>query len=132
MKKLVVYWSRRDFRVHDNPALSASISAVKNAGGEFLPLFIAEPYMKKGIAYAQRLFLAKAIPEFFAHFSVSAVCKGTVTHIFRSLAKEHDIEIFVNEDIHPDFYSQIEKLKKLGAKASKSIPKQHLVEAVEE
>ena len=111
MKKLTIYWSRRDFRLHDNPALTQAISHAKKNDSYFLPLYIVEPYMKKGIAYAQRLFLVKAIPEFFSHFQTSAVCAGKVTQIFSGLAKKYSLEIFVNEDIHPDFYSQIKKLQ---------------------
>ncbi len=114
MKKLVIYWSRRDLRLHDNPALSGALVASKESGAPILPLWILEPYMKKGIAYAQRLFLAKAIPEFFSEFERGVVCGGTVTKIFGDLAKKYEVEIFVNEDIYPDFTTQVEKLKAMG------------------
>ena len=42
---LVVYWSRRDLRLLDNPALYAAVEFSKKEAAPFLPMFIVEDYM---------------------------------------------------------------------------------------
>jgi deoxyribodipyrimidine photolyase len=45
---LIIYWARRDFRLHDNPALLSAIVDSKENNLPFLPLFILEDYMTAG------------------------------------------------------------------------------------
>jgi deoxyribodipyrimidine photolyase len=37
---LVIYWSRRDLRLHDNRALTEAITASKETAAPLVPLFI--------------------------------------------------------------------------------------------
>jgi len=113
---LAVYWARRDLRILDNPALSAAITHSKQTQSQFLPLFIVEDYMTAGnpeyqFGFASRWFIQNAIPEFAKQFEVFGLVKGKAAKTIIALSKDYDITIFVNEDIYPDFYKQINKLR---------------------
>ena len=118
-KTLILYWSRRDFRVTDNPALSAALCQSGSEGSCFLPIFILEPYMKGDnpmyqFGYSARVLLAQSLPVFAQKFSHFCITHGTVVKTFKKIQKEFDVHIHVNEDVYPDFYSQVEKIKKAG------------------
>lgn len=115
--KLSVYWSRRDFRLHDNPALSAAAKYSKEENCELLPIFILENYMTEADTKFQfgspsRYFLSCALPEFSKNFNNFAIVKGKAAESLINIAKDFDIKIFVNEDVYIDFYKQIKKLQK--------------------
>lgn len=115
-KKLVVYWSRRDFRLHDNPALSEAIKYSKENDTPLLPLFILEDYMCRAntdfqFGYAQRFFLSKALPSYVEHFEQFLILKGKAATNLIEISEMFDIKIFVNEDVYTDFYKQIKKLE---------------------
>jgi deoxyribodipyrimidine photo-lyase len=116
---LVIYWSRRDFRLADNPALRAATVESKEKNVPFLPLFILEEYMLKAepghqFGYPSRWFLARALPAFANQFKKFCLVRGKVVLIFEQLNKKYQLTVFVNDDIFQDFYKQIEKLKKLN------------------
>jgi deoxyribodipyrimidine photo-lyase len=122
MKNVIIYWSRRDFRLEDNPALHAAINISREKDAEFLPLFILEKYMletkpREQFGYPSRYFLSRALPIFAAHFESFLLLKGNVVKVLEQLTKDigGEVVVCVNDDIHPDFYKQISKLKKLGA-----------------
>ncbi len=114
---LIVYWSRRDLRLKDNPALESAIEQSQKEGVGFLPLFILERYMtglhpEHQFGYSARHLLKKSLPVFTKNFKSFFIAKGTVVKTFKALHQKYDITIHVNDDIYPDFYSQIEKIKK--------------------
>ncbi len=118
-QKLVIYWSRRDFRLRDNRALGNAVKASIETGTALLPVFIIEPYMTEGnpefqFGYPTRRFLSKAIPAFGNQFKNFLLVHSKSVQFFTKLSKTHDIEIYVNEDIHPDFYTQIKKIRDRG------------------
>lgn len=115
-KKLAVYWCRRDLRLHDNPALSAALSHAHKEQSAFLPLFILEDYMqganpKYQFGLPNRLFLTKALPLFGAQFPQFALVQSKTVPFFKTLSDTYELSIFVNEDVHEDFYSQIKKIR---------------------
>jgi len=119
--QLSVYWARRDLRINDNPALSKAANWSRTAKVPFLPLFILEDYMSKGdpkyqFGYPTRYFLARALPVFANNFQAFALLSGKVTTVLTSLTTIYTLTVFVNDDVYPDFYQQIEKLKRLGIK----------------
>lgn len=129
MKKIKIYWSRRDFRLTDNLALSKCIENTKKDNGYFLPVFILEEYMIKAdtkyqFGYSLRYFLSKALPKYSEKFNNFFIIKGKAAKFFidleKSLKKEYqndfDLEIYVNEDIYVDFYKQIKKIKNSNIK----------------
>ena len=118
-EKLVLYWSRRDFRLRDNPALSAAISYSKKENISFLPIFVVEDYMcasdpKFQFGYPSRYFLSNALPQFFSKFKTYAVLKGKGAKTIMQFHKAFELSVFVNEDVYPDFYKQIAKLRDGG------------------
>ncbi|MCS6960933.1 MAG: DNA photolyase family protein [Deltaproteobacteria bacterium] len=108
---------RRDLRLHDNPALSAIAQESKN----FAVIFIFEPYMylakpQYNFGYPQRQFLIRAIPRFAKKFQYFHLIFDYPVKTFSRLAEKYDLTVYVNEDIHPDFYKQLNKLKRAGIK----------------
>ncbi len=117
--RLVIYWSRRDFRFADNRALVAALAESKEEDAVLLPLFILENYMAAGNPAAQfglpsRLFLSRALPHFAAQFPSFIIARGTAVKTILALAHEFAITIHTNEDIHPDFTKQITKIRNAG------------------
>jgi deoxyribodipyrimidine photo-lyase len=118
-QEIAVYWSRRDFRLRDNPALAAAVHHAKEKNIPLLPLFILEEYMCAGdpheqFGYPSRVFLSRALPEFAKQFEHFALVRGRAAETLMHLGEKVDITIFVNEDIHPDFFTQIKKIKDAG------------------
>ncbi len=118
-EQLIVYWSRRDFRLEDNPALWNAVSESVKTKTKFLPLFILEDYMVKAepssqFGYPSRYFLAQALPSFADQFTQFFIARGKAGDIILELAEHFEITVFVNEDVWIDFYKQIKKLQKHG------------------
>ena len=118
-EKVVVYWARRDFRLTDNPALFAAVEYAKNKQLPFLPLFILEDYLANGnpdpqFGYPSRVFLTKALPLFAKQFPNFTAVKGEAAHTIISLSEQLEITVFVNEDVYPDFYTQIKIIQHNG------------------
>jgi len=116
-KSISVYWARRDIRIKDNPALTAACHHAKDQDTLFLPIYILEDYMcahnpEYQFGMPSRVFLSRALPHFSKRFKEFALIQGKPTKVFAYLSKIYDITVFVNEDVHPDFYAQLEKLKK--------------------
>lgn len=119
MPTLTIYWSRRDFRLTDNPALlAASKHAIENDTA-FLPLFIVEDYMTAGhpafqFGYPSRWFLSEALPQFASQFEQFAIVQGKGAQYLIDLSKKYELTVFVNDDVYSDFYKQITKLHNAG------------------
>ena len=116
---LIIYWARRDLRITDNPALTAACACSKELKAHFLPLFILENYMTGGdpahqFGYPSRVFLSRALPLFARNFENLTIAKGAAARTLTDLSKKYTLRIFVNEDVHPDFYKQIRKIKAAG------------------
>jgi deoxyribodipyrimidine photo-lyase len=117
--RLVVYWSRRDFRLHDNPALHKAIEESVAQQVPLLPLFVLEDYMCAGdptsqFGYPSRYVLSHALPAFAKRFPEFAIVRGKAARTIVSIAAHYDIVVYVNEDVHPDFYAQVKKLLAAG------------------
>lgn len=140
MKQAVVYWARRDLRLEDNPALNAAIQIAKEKDAEFLPVFTLENYIleakpREQFGYPSRYFLSRALPYFANNFENFLLLKGNAVQVLKTLVKkiEGKVVLCVNDDIHPDFYKQIVKLKNLGLNVvvfedALSIPKNTLTQ----
>lgn len=126
MKNLHIYWSRRDFRVHDNQALAGAVSACMGGAGRLLPVFVLEDYMVRAdshsqFGYASRYMIAHAVPKFAEQFQDFVVLRGqgarSLIQLVHRFAKEFEqITIHVNEDVYVDFYKQVTKIKNAGVK----------------
>lgn len=119
MQVLHIYWSRRDFRLDDNPALYNCLKKSREEGGLFLSLFILEDYMTEGnpkfqYSYTSRVLLSKILPQFAENFEDFTITKGKTCQVLTKLSKSYIVKVYVNDDIHPDFYKQISKLRSEG------------------
>lgn len=118
-EKIVVYWARRDFRMRDNPALYHAVEKAKKESLPLFPLFILEDYMRNATpkfqwGYPQRAFLSRTVPAYLEQFEHGYILKGKGAETLTALTEHYDIEVFVNEDVYPDFYKQIKKLTRHG------------------
>jgi deoxyribodipyrimidine photo-lyase len=118
-QKLILYWSRRDFRLTDNPALTAAHEHSRREGVPLLPIFILEDYMVEGnpkhqFGYPSRWFLARAIPRFASRFEKFACVRGKAARYMSELSTHYALTVYVNDDVYPDFKTQVEKLEKVG------------------
>lgn len=122
-KPLIIYWSRRDLRIEDNPALSQAVGVSKESSIPVLPLFILEDYMVEAqpdtqFGYSSRWFLAQALPEFAKQFKSFAIVRGKAAQYLTRLNEECALTVFVNDDVYPDFGAQIEKLRSKGVEVT--------------
>ncbi|HMO77951.1 MAG TPA: deoxyribodipyrimidine photo-lyase [Candidatus Paceibacterota bacterium] len=118
-KPLVLYWARRDLRVLDNPALLAASTYCREINADFLPVYILEDYMVEAkpefqFGYPSRWFLSQALPVFAKNFQQFLLVQAKAANYLTELSKKYQLTIFVNDDIYPDFYTQIDKLKSAG------------------
>ncbi len=118
-KQVIIYWARRDLRWEDNPALHAAFARARASGADFLPVFFVEPYMRADTAgasfgYPSRWFLSHALPPFAKRFQAFLALAERPARWFHARAKEWEIELFVNEDVYPDFYAQLKKIQGAG------------------
>lgn len=120
---LIIYWARRDLRLEDNRALFYAISKAKETGALFAPIFILEDYMLEAkpdsqFGYPKRYLLARAIPEFTKQFLHFHLISGKGARSIIELSQVYNLEIFVNQDIYPDFDTQINKIREAGIKVN--------------
>jgi deoxyribodipyrimidine photo-lyase len=103
MTRTNIWWIRRDFRLHDNPSLTA---AVKDAAS-LIPLFIIEPALMQTAAPKRKAFLVNALADLDRKLrekgSQLIVREGPASQAFHQLAEEQDnpFSIFAHEDFSP-------------------------------
>jgi deoxyribodipyrimidine photo-lyase len=116
---LIIYWARRDLRLEDNLALFYATKKARESESLFAPLFILEDYMleanpKSQFGYPQRYLLSQAIPKFASKLPHFHLIRGKGAGSIIELAQKYNLEIFVNQDIYPDFNTQVNKIKEAG------------------
>lgn len=112
MKPLIIYWCRRDFRLHDNPALHTALQESVATTTPFTALFIVEDYMREDtFNIPARTLLSEMIAQHSENIPHFSVVTAKAAEYFTNLAKHHTLHIHVNEDIHPDFFKQIKKIQ---------------------
>jgi deoxyribodipyrimidine photo-lyase len=65
-------------------------------------------------SYASRVLLSKILPQFAENFEEFNIIKGKTCQVLTKLSKSYIVKVYVNDDINPDFYKQIKKLKDNG------------------
>jgi deoxyribodipyrimidine photo-lyase len=103
---LILYWTRRDFRLTDNPALTQAIKDSKEHNIPFLPIFILDDGILSGnphphIGYPRRLFLSRVLSHFASQFGRFEIFKGNPSEIFTELSKDFALQIYANDDTEP-------------------------------
>jgi len=69
---------------------------------------------KYQFGYPQQYLLSRALPQFAETFEEFLIAHEHPVSFFTKLSKQYELEVFVNEDVHPDFYKQLKKLKDAG------------------
>lgn len=116
---LTIYWSRRDFRTTDNPALSAALAHARESGNVFLPVFIIENYMtadnpEHQFGLPSRYMVTHLMSTFMSNFPHVLLLHGRAAETLRNLSRYYEVTIFVNDDIYPDFYTQVSRMTDTG------------------
>ena len=103
--KIVIYWSRRDFRLTDNAGLSEALSYATENNLELIPLYILDNGLLEdntlNIGSVRRTFLSKALPKFAGNFNDFFLYRGDYRVVFQELSNHFEIKLFVNEDLEP-------------------------------
>ncbi len=105
-QNITFFWVRRDFRLVDNPALTAAIAFSQKNNIPFLPVFILDEDILSGnthphIGYPRRLFLSRVLAHFAKQFERFEIFLGNPDEIFTILQREFDVHVYTNDDIEP-------------------------------
>ncbi|MGL4759674.1 MAG: FAD-binding domain-containing protein [Patescibacteria group bacterium] len=101
MKEINIFWNRSDHRLLDNPALFYSTKDSIERGVEHLSIFIIDPHFLDNPLYARRLkFLIKILKEFSKTIKIDIIIDNPKNY-FEQLAKQYQINVFVNADFEP-------------------------------
>lgn len=101
-QKTVIWWIRRDLRLHNNPTLTAAL----DSGGNVIPVFIWDPNLLRKIGEYRRRFLSSALKALDDALrqrgSRLIVREGVpVEQMTRLVAETGAQAIFAEEDISP-------------------------------
>jgi deoxyribodipyrimidine photo-lyase len=100
-----IYWIRRDFRLGDNPALIAAVTASKKQPGDsFIPMFVLDDAIlndEMNIGAPRRKSLARILSKFSKQFKNCVIACGKPVENFQKLAEKNEIIIYANEDVEP-------------------------------
>jgi len=106
-QKLVIYWCRRDFRLHDNPAFFSAVNEAKKSNSLLVPLYILDDGILSSsathpnIGYPRRLFLSRVLAHFASKIPHFQILLGNPHDIFEKLSQRFEVQIFANEDVEP-------------------------------
>ena len=102
---LTLYWSRRDFRLRDNPALHAALEFSQKNETKFLGLYLLDPNLleedKWNIGYPRRRYLSNLLADYALKFKQFDILVATPEDAFTELAKIFRLQVFINGDIEP-------------------------------
>jgi deoxyribodipyrimidine photo-lyase len=102
---LTIYWTRRDFRFQDNPALFSAIEHSIQSKSPLIPLFLVDPGLvsenRWNIGYPRRKYLALILSKFALKFENFNIFLTTPEDFFAQLADKYNIIVFANGDIEP-------------------------------
>ena len=122
MQHIVLYWQRRDFRLRDNPALHHASQIAQKESVLFLPFFVLEDYMTESdFGYPSKYMISHTVPSIAKEYKNFVLFKGkgarSVLSLVSYLQKHYidaTVQIHVNEDIHPDFFAQVARIRARG------------------
>ena len=104
-KPLVIYWSRKDFRLTDNPGLHSAINFAKKNSAEFLPVFIIdEEFFNKpqwNFGYTFRHYLSFSLAEYATQFEKFCIFVGSPKDFFKKISKKQPVAVFAGNEVEP-------------------------------
>ncbi|NJK71230.1 MAG: deoxyribodipyrimidine photo-lyase [Thermales bacterium] len=103
--KLSIYWSRKDFRLNDNPALFSSINYAQKNKLKLLPIYIIDEKFinnfKWNFGYPYRYYLSYALSQYTNEFKNFLIAIGNPVEIFTRLSIDYQLEVFANNEVEP-------------------------------
>ena len=115
MSRLVVYLNWRDFRVSDNPALTAASATAAQSGTQFLAGYINDTSMYEGqrLTHNHNLdyILSRVLPQFADSFQSYYFFDQSIESLLEELSKEHQVELYLNEVVEPKWQSFYKSFK---------------------
>lgn len=103
-QEIVIYWCRRDFRLHDNPALSEAIEYARSHQLSLMPLYILDSYLldsQETIGFPRKQLLASILCSFAKMFPTFFIVQGTPITIMNELLCNYNVHVFWNSDVEP-------------------------------
>lgn len=117
-KPVIIFWFRRDLRLHDNRGLSKAIKAAQQRGFNVLPLFIFDEEILNPLpeSDARVTFIYQQLSEIHErlqqHQSSLLIQHGSAISIYQMLAQQYDIRaVFCNHDYEPQAISRDKSVK---------------------
>ncbi|NJL96891.1 deoxyribodipyrimidine photo-lyase [Candidatus Gracilibacteria bacterium] len=105
MQKLSIYWSRKDFRLNDNPALFSSINYAQKNKLKLLPIYIIDEKFinnfKWNFGHPYRYYLSYALSQYTNEFKNFLIAVGNPVEIFTRLSIDYQLEVFANNEVEP-------------------------------
>lgn len=102
---LIIYWARRDFRLTDNPALSAAVNASEQSNAGLLVLYCLDKnYISNpeyNVSYPRRYMLYECLCAFATQLPQFMVTTTSYEKVFEALAQEFTLKVYCNDDIEP-------------------------------
>jgi deoxyribodipyrimidine photo-lyase len=120
--KLCIYWSRRDFRLTDNPALWEAVDYSLKNNILFIPIYILDTeILKTNVGYSRKLFLSKVLASFAKQFTNFWITCGKPVDIFEKICENWHVEIFCNDDIEQYSLKRDDEVDQILAKYGKKL-----------
>lgn len=114
MKEIVIYWSRRDFRLNDNPALYNAVKYSEANNLDLLNLFILDSkLMQKNVGYPRKKYLSIILSNFSKIIPNFNIINGDYNNVFDCLSSKYKINLFLNDDIEPYAINRDNEVKKI-------------------
>jgi deoxyribodipyrimidine photo-lyase len=124
-EKIVIYWSRRDFRLLDNPALAKATQFSKDNNLIFLPIFIFDKQITNSTLFQVGLprlkYLDKALSSFKLNFNDFRIFDENYQQVFNTLSTAFNVSLFFNEDVEPYSIKRDGEVKEIIEKNGGSI-----------
>lgn len=110
---LTLFWSRRDFRLNDNPALYNAIEYSKKNNTLFLPIFCIDyDYINNpehSISYPRLYLLNRILIEYSGNFDFFLITTDGYSKTFVDLSQKYTLVVFCNDDVEQ--YARIRDAK---------------------
>ena len=116
--QIVIFWSRLDFRLQDNPALFAASKFARENNLLFLPILILDTNVLNDLTqnngYPRRHYIAQAIAHFSANFPYYLVFKNNnPIEIWSKIVQRYKIHLYANFNPEPYQIVRDQSVKKI-------------------
>jgi len=123
--QIVIFWSRLDFRLNDNPGLFAAASFARENQIPFLPILVLDTNIlndpSNNNGYPRRHYIAQAIAHFSANFPYYLIFKNNdPATIWSKISQKYTINLYTNLNPEPYQIKRDQSVKKILEEAGSS------------